>query len=264
MSFEQHNLTAARLMGATQPPQVIYKLPVYYKGNHFTLVGHEAEISWPGYSDFMDFELELGFVIRSGGVDLNPDQAEQFIFGVTILNDFSARDRQVEESSGGLGPAKGKDFVTAIGPWVTTVDELNLADLTMTASVNGEKWATGSSGSAMWSPAELVAYASTAEHLVPGELLGSGTLGGGCGVEAGRRLISGDLIELEVSGIGTLRNRIVETQPLRWTPTQRTPGVTITGGRVTGPTRPMSPRLDAAPLPVVLDSDGHLVTQTPK
>jgi 2-keto-4-pentenoate hydratase/2-oxohepta-3-ene-1,7-dioic acid hydratase in catechol pathway len=241
---------------------VIYKYPVYYKGNHPSLVGTEAEIPWPGYSDFMDFELELGFVVGAAAVDLNPDEAQQCIFGVTILNDFSARDRQVEESSAGLGPAKGKDFATAIGPWITTLDELDLADLSMTARVNGETWASGSSGSAMWTAAELVAYASSAEPLVAGELLGSGTLGGGCGVEAGRRIIPGDVIELEVSGIGVLRNRMGEPRPLRWTPAARTPGITVAGGVVEGPTRPMSPRTDAPPPPVVLDRDGNRHVQS--
>jgi 2-keto-4-pentenoate hydratase/2-oxohepta-3-ene-1,7-dioic acid hydratase in catechol pathway len=262
MSFEQHHLTSAILMGAAKPPDVVYKLPTYYKGNHLTMIGTDAEVPWPGYSDFMDFELELGFVIGSPGQDLTPEEAERCIFGVTILNDFSARDRQVRESSSGLGPAKGKDFATAIGPWITTVDDLDLSNLTMEAFVNGESWARGSSGSAMWSPAEIVAYASTAEHLVSGELLGSGTLGGGCGVEAGRRLIPGDLLELEVSGIGTLRNRMGEPNVLRWEPTPRVPGVTINGGAVEGPTRPMSPRSDALPPPVVLDEGGKYRIET--
>lgn len=257
MSFEQHHLTSARLMGGDTPNPVIYSLPTYYKGNHLSMVGQGAEVEWPGYCDFMDFELELGFVVGSAGKDLTPAEAELRLFGVTILNDFSARDRQLEEMAGSLGPAKGKDFATAIGPWITTVDELDLLDLRMSATVNGELWAEGSSGSAMWSASELIAYVSTCEALVPGEILGSGTLGGGCGVEVGRRIIPGDVVTLTVSGIGTLENRLGHPTQLRWEPPTRVPGRTIDGGVVAGPTLPLPPRTDAAPPPVVLDADGR-------
>jgi 2-keto-4-pentenoate hydratase/2-oxohepta-3-ene-1,7-dioic acid hydratase in catechol pathway len=254
MSFEQHHLTAAVRSGLGRPPEVIYRLPVYYKGGHATLIGHEQEVSWPSYSDFLDFELELGFVVGAvpqvGGCDLTPEEAKGLLFGVTVLNDFSARDRQFEELAGRLGPAKGKDFATAIGPWVTTVDELDLLGMRMTARINTETWADGTSGSAMWHAQELLAYLSTCEPLLTGELVGSGTLGGGCGIEVQRRLIPGDLVELEVSGIGVLRNRLgAKPDAPRWAPQPRTPGICIDGGTVTGPTQPLPPRPDAPAVP---------------
>lgn len=226
MAFERHHIEARRVLGRDVPP-VTYELPTYYKGNHMTLVGQGASVAWPGYSEWIDFELELGLVLGGGGVDLRPDEATERIFGVTLLNDLSARDRQFHEASGNLGPAKGKDFATAVGPWITTVDELDLAAIEMSAFVNGERWATGSSGELMWSPGEILAYLSTAEPLVPGELVGTGTLGGGCGLELERKLAPGDVIELEAAGIGRLRTEIEPAPPLRWEPARRQPGRTF-------------------------------------
>jgi 2-keto-4-pentenoate hydratase/2-oxohepta-3-ene-1,7-dioic acid hydratase in catechol pathway len=140
---------------------------------------------------------------------------------VTIYSDFSARDIQAKEMTLTLGPTKGKDFGTGIGPWITTVDELDLDAMTMIARVNGEEWSRGSSGTIMWSAAELLAYISTAERLQPGDLIGSGTVGGGCGLELDRRLSPGDVVELEVEGIGVLRNTLGQPQAAAWTPARR-------------------------------------------
>ena len=120
-----------------------------------------------------------------------------------------------------MGPAKGKDFATAVGPWITTVDELDLADLDMRARVNGDEWSHGSSGSTWWSVGELLAYISWGETLQPGDLVGSGTVGLGCGLELGRRLEPGDVVELEVSGIGVLRNRLGQPEGEGWEPRPR-------------------------------------------
>src|SRR5579864_142575 len=128
----------------------------------------------------MDYELELGFVIWRAGKDLTPEQALDYLFGVTIFNDFSARDIQMQEMMGLLGPAKGKDFATALGPWITTLDELDVHDLAMLARVNGEEWSRGSSSTMMWKVEEIIAYVSKGEGLRPGELIGSGTVGLGC------------------------------------------------------------------------------------
>jgi len=228
MSFEQHHLSVRAVLDRPVPP-VTYELPTYYKGGHLTLLGHDEPMPWPGYSDWMDYELELGFVVGRGGADLTPEEAERCLFGVTLLNDFSARDRQFHENRGNLGPAKGKDFATAVGPWITTADELDLLAIDMEALVGGERWAQGVSGSAMWSAAELLAYLSTAEPLVPGELVGSGTLGGGCGLEVGRRLVPGDVVELRSARLGTLRTPLGDPLPLRWSPPPREPGVPIDG-----------------------------------
>jgi 2-keto-4-pentenoate hydratase/2-oxohepta-3-ene-1,7-dioic acid hydratase in catechol pathway len=222
LAFEEHMVNVSRRVGR-EVPEVFYRIPIYYKGNRLTLIGHEWEVPWPGYTQAMDYELELGFVVGKGGRDLTPEEARECLFGVTIFNDFSARDIQREEMGGNLGPAKGKDFATAVGPWIVTVDELDVMALQMVARVNGEEWSRGSSGSIMWRPEEILAYVSWGEELHPGDLVGSGTVGGGCGLELGRFLSPGDVVELEVSGIGVLRNRLGQPQPVRWRPSPRRP-----------------------------------------
>ncbi|HXL37009.1 MAG TPA: fumarylacetoacetate hydrolase family protein [Ktedonobacteraceae bacterium] len=228
LAFEQHlrnTLPALATAMNVEPriPDVYYEKPIYYKGNPLTLIGHEQEVSWPDYSRRMDYELELGFVIGRPGKDLTPEQAKAHLFGVTIFNDFSARDIQSIEMKGLLGPAKGKDFATALGPWITTVDELDVHNLTMVARVNGEEWSHGSSSTIMWRVEEIIAYISKAEGLVAGELIGSGTVGGGCGVELGKLLKAGDVVELEVEGIGILRNKMGTPAPSGWMPERRIP-----------------------------------------
>jgi 2-keto-4-pentenoate hydratase/2-oxohepta-3-ene-1,7-dioic acid hydratase in catechol pathway len=169
-------------------------------------------VHWPSYSRIIDYELEIGLVIGRGGKNVKKGDALSHVFGYTVFNDFSARDEQYIEMQGQLGPAKGKDFDTgnAFGPWITTADEIgDPQNLRMQARVNGETWSDGWSRDMKHGFADIVAYASVEETLVPGEILGSGTVGGGCGNEQGRFMKHGDVIELEVSGIGVLRNRIV-------------------------------------------------------
>ncbi len=179
-AFLQHIRAMTRRMGQTFSEEFL-QLPLYYKGNPSTVIGPEQEVRWPSYTKVMDYELELGFVIGKPGVNLTPQNALEHLFGVTILNDFSARDVQGPEMRTGFGPAKGKDFATALGPWIVTRDELDLGQLSMLARVNGEEWSRGSSATLTWSIAELIAYASWGETLWPGELLGSGTVGTGAG-----------------------------------------------------------------------------------
>ena len=221
-AFEQHIRAMARRMGQSFS-ETFLQIPLYYKGNPSTITEPEQEVRWPSYTQVMDYELELGFVIGKTGDNLTPDNALDHLFGVTILNDFSARDIQGREMATGFGPAKGKDFATALGPWIVTRDELNLDTITMLARVNGEEWSRGSTASLTWSIAELIAYASWGETLWPGELLGSGTVGTGAGAEHGKQLQPGDVVELDVSGIGVLRNRIGQPEPRVWTP-ERRPG----------------------------------------
>jgi 2-keto-4-pentenoate hydratase/2-oxohepta-3-ene-1,7-dioic acid hydratase in catechol pathway len=221
MAFEQHLRNASARLGQPMPEQAL-KLPVYYKGNPSTLIAHEQEVPWPNYTNYMDYELELGFVIGKAGRNLAPQDALSYLFGVTIFNDFSARDMQGQEMRGSLGPAKGKDFATALGPWITTRDELDLANLAMIARINGEEWTRGSSSTITWKIEELIAYASRGETIWPGELLGSGTVGLGCGLELGKKLQPGDVVELEVPGIGILRNRLGQPEPQSWIPEPRT------------------------------------------
>ncbi len=216
--FEEHMRNAAqalaRLTGGEPPsiPPVWYEQPIYYKGNPHSVVGHEADVRWPRYSKLMDYELELAAVIGRTGVDISRERALEHVFGYTIFNDASARDAQGREMAGQLGPAKGKDFDTGnvLGPWIVTADELgDPHSLTMVARVNGEEWSRGSSA-AMHHPFDaIIAFISQSETLHPGEVIGSGTVGTGCGLEHGRFLQEGDVVELEIERIGMLRNRFV-------------------------------------------------------
>ncbi len=222
LAFEQH-LRNTFLKILPEIPRQHYERPLYYKGNPLTLIGHNETIPWPSYTRLMDYELELGFVIGRTGKDLTPEQVPSYLLGVTILNDFSARDIQMQEMQGLLGPAKGKDFSTALGPWITTVDEVDVHNLTMVARVNGEEWSRGSSSTIMWPVEEIIAYISKDEGVQVGELIGSGTVGFGCGLEHGKLLKPGDVVELEIEGIGVLRNKVGTPAPAGWTPQPRTP-----------------------------------------
>ncbi|HYG71181.1 MAG TPA: fumarylacetoacetate hydrolase family protein [Actinomycetota bacterium] len=216
-AFEQH-LVNAHARGKREVPDYFYEAPAYYKMSTTTILGPDDEVRWPGGVGFMDYELEFAIVIGREGSDLRPEEAADHVFGLTIMNDFSARDVQAKEMTSGFGPAKGKDFGTALGPWITTLDELDLADLPMIARVNGETWSTGSTSTLTWSIDELVAFVSSGERIVPGEVIGSGTVGLGAGLELFRKLQPGDEIELEIGGIGVLRNRIGQPGERRWTP----------------------------------------------
>lgn len=193
-------------------PQTFYEQPIYYKANRFAVIGTDHDVRWPHYSSIMDFELEFGCYIKKPALDVKKENARDYIFGYTIFNDMSARDAQTKEMPGQLGPGKGKDFDTGnpMGPCLVTYDEMpDPYNLTMIARVNGEEWARNSSNTMMWKFEDLIEHISASETLYPGEFLGSGTVGGGCGLEHARFLNPGDVVELEVEGIGILRNRIV-------------------------------------------------------
>jgi 2-keto-4-pentenoate hydratase/2-oxohepta-3-ene-1,7-dioic acid hydratase in catechol pathway len=169
----------------------------------------------------MDYELELGVVLGRAAADLTPDTAEKAILGVTILNDFSARDIQRREMAAGLGPSKGKHFGSAAGPWIATLDELGpRPDLSMRAEVNGELRCEARSSEMIWSLQEIVAWASTAEVLPAGSLLGTGTANGGSGVEFGQFLNEGDVVSLSIDKLGTLSNTLGARES-GWTPVAR-------------------------------------------
>lgn len=216
LSFEAHLRncydTVERFGGPHQEiPPVWYQQPIYYKANRFSVVGHEAPVRWPAYSQMMDYELELACVIGRTGVDIAREDALDHVVGFTIFNDVSARDTQGVEMAGTLGPAKSKDFDTGnvFGPWLVTLDEIDdLYDLTMVARVNGEEWSRGSTASMHHRFEDLIAFVSRSETLHAGEILGSGTVGTGCGLEHGRFLQPGDVVELEIDGLGVLRNQI--------------------------------------------------------
>ncbi len=227
LSFEKH-LRQARanrhLLGiAGMPsdpakvelPEVWYRQPIYYKCNRFSVVGTGTDVVWPRYSSVMDYELEFGCVIAKDGKNVSRAEATPFIFGWCIFNDFSARDAQMAEMAGSLGPCKGKDFDTGnvLGPWLVTADEIaDPYDLTMVARVNGEEWSRGSSRDMRFRFEDFIEHVSTDERIRAGEFFGSGTVGSGCGLELGKFLNDGDVVELEVSGLGVLRNKVVRNR----------------------------------------------------
>ncbi|MFC3614331.1 fumarylacetoacetate hydrolase family protein [Lutimaribacter marinistellae] len=194
-------------------PKVWYRQPIYYKGNRLSFIGHGQDVIWPDYAEFLDIELELAIVIGKKGKNIRPEEAADHIFGYTILNDVSARDAQMAEMPGQLGPAKGKDFDTGniLGPFILTSDEVSHpVALDMEARVNGERWGGGNSRSMQHDFGAILAHISASETLYPGEVIGSGTVGTGCGLEIGKRLAPGDRFELQIERIGTLANRIVK------------------------------------------------------
>lgn len=203
---------AYKKAGKCGPPPHWYDRPTFRLCNHLAVVGPDTEIRWPSISKEMDFELELGCVIGGTGHDISPERAGEYIFGYTILNDFSARDVQRHNiQTGQGGGAASKDFDTgyALGPCIVTIDEIgDPYALTMLARVNGEEWSRGHSGTMYHRFEDLIAAISIDTTLYPGEVIGSGTVGGGCGLELDRFLEEGDTVELEIEKIGVLSNQI--------------------------------------------------------
>jgi 2-keto-4-pentenoate hydratase/2-oxohepta-3-ene-1,7-dioic acid hydratase in catechol pathway len=209
IAFEEHIAATSKRRGQPIPPEW-YKAPVYYKGNHRTIIGPDQDLVWPLGTSKLDYELELACVVGRKGIDISERAAQDYIAGYTIMNDFSARDIQFQEMACRLGPAKGKDFATAIGPCIVTPDEIpDLASLQMIARVNGEVWSQGRFGTIHWSFGQMIEHVSRDEAIYPGDLFGSGTVGGGCGLEFDRYLKPGDLVELEIQPIGVLRTRVI-------------------------------------------------------
>jgi 2-keto-4-pentenoate hydratase/2-oxohepta-3-ene-1,7-dioic acid hydratase in catechol pathway len=211
MAFEEHLQNIYPRLGRPIPEEW-YQMPVYYKGNPASTATDGDAVVIPEGADALDLEFELALVIGKSGSDIPKDRAMDYIYGYMIYNDFSERAIQAREMTVGLGPAKGKDFVGAhvLGPWLVTVDEIpDPYALAMSARVNGETWCTATSGAMYWRLPDLVAHASRGEPIRAGEVWGTGTVGGGSGMEAGRALEAGDTVELAVQGLGVLRNRVV-------------------------------------------------------
>jgi 2-keto-4-pentenoate hydratase/2-oxohepta-3-ene-1,7-dioic acid hydratase in catechol pathway len=208
LAFEDHVKLGAERRG-TQVADYWYEAPVYYKGNHRSLIGPDEVCRWPSYTTQLDFELELAMVVGKRGRDVPVSSAHEYIFGFTVFNDFSARDVQAREMSAWLGPAKGKDFANALGPCIVTADEVGTEpDLEMICRVNGEEWGRGRSSQMHWRWAEMLSHVSQAEDIYPADVFGSGTPGGCCGLDLGRSLEHGDVVELEIEKIGILRNYV--------------------------------------------------------
>jgi len=212
LTFEGHMKQAFKALGRSDPISPLwYEVPAYYKGDPDTVVGPDAIVPVPQYCEKFDFELELAMVIGRRGKNIPKSEADRYIAGYTIWNDFSARDQQMREGPLGMGPSKAKDFDAgnAVGPYLVTADEIDVQNLKMLARVNGEVWTDSTSAGRQFSFADLIAHVSQSETIYPGELWGSGTVTGGSGLELGRWLHPGDVVELEIEGIGTLRNRVV-------------------------------------------------------
>ncbi|OYD09194.1 fumarylacetoacetase [Paludifilum halophilum] len=217
-AFEQHVKTARARRGLDMIPEW-YQFPVFYFSNSHSIKGPEADVERPTDTRALDFELEVAFVVGKKGKNIPVEKAQDYIYGLCVLNDWSARDLQREEMKVGLGPAKGKDFATSVGPYLVTLDELEHRrkgdrwDLTMTARVNGKELSRGNAGDLTFSFAQMVERASRDCTLYPGDLVGSGTVGTGCILELGnevhRWLEPGDEVELEIEELGLLRNRII-------------------------------------------------------
>ena len=237
VAFEEHvEGVAASVSGASAESAVVpewYQAPTFYFTNPYALLGAHDDVPVPPGSQMLDFELEVAVVVGRGsasqniaGASLTPEQAREHVFGYTVLNDWSARDLQRREMKVMLGPAKGKDSATTLGPWLVTADELEpyrdadgFLALDLRAHVNGELVGQDLLSNMGWPFEELIAYASRGTQVRAGDVLGSGTCGnGGCLAELwGRRgridpppLRPGDVVELTVEGIGTVRNRVVE------------------------------------------------------
>ncbi|HEX4904781.1 MAG TPA: fumarylacetoacetate hydrolase family protein [Acidimicrobiales bacterium] len=209
LAFEGHLTNAFAGLGK-QIPEEWFTVPAYYKGLPDTVIGPEAEIPWPAFTERLDHELELAAVIGRPGRDIDAAHALDHVFGYTLWNDVSARDVQTRELPVGMGPSKAKDWdgSNVLGPCLVTADEIDPHDVALEVRVNGERWG-GDSTAAMHHTFEaMIAYASQALTLRPGELLGSGTATGGSGLELDRWLRPGDVIEMEAAGIGVLRNTV--------------------------------------------------------
>jgi 2-keto-4-pentenoate hydratase/2-oxohepta-3-ene-1,7-dioic acid hydratase in catechol pathway len=217
ISFETHIRNSLKAMGWPEIPKVWYEIPVYYKGNPDAVIGPEDEIRWPSYTEKLDYELEFGCFICRPGRDIPEQEAHRYIGGYTIFNDVSARDVQKKEMAMLLGPAKGKDFDDSnpMGPCLVTPDEIDPRNLRTVARVNGEVWTDSHSSDMYWTFPAIIAYMSRDETLHPGDFIGSGTAGFGCGLEHGKWLKPGDAIELEVEGIGVLQNPVGHPAPRR-------------------------------------------------
>ncbi len=206
-AHEKHVATGFKKRNEPIPP-AWYEIPAYYKGATEGFIGHGEEILWPSYTKILDYELELAVVIGKCGQNIKESYAIDHIFGLTILNDISARDIQKKEMAVRLGPAKGKDFCSVLGPVIVTMDEFDFKepDLTMTATINGEEWSRGQSGDAHFSFSQMIQHVSQDEWVLPGDVFGSGTVGTGCGLELDKWIRPGDEINLTVEKIGTLKN----------------------------------------------------------
>jgi fumarylacetoacetate (FAA) hydrolase len=220
-AFEQHVAAARAKRGVGMIPEW-YEIPTFYFTNTSEVYGHDEPVPYPVGSKELDIELEIACVIGREGKDISVDEAADYIAGYTIMNDWSARDFQRLDMKLNLGPGKGKDFATSLGPWLVTPDELasrrtgsgasERYDMTMLARVDGKEISRGNFNQIYYSFPQMIAYASRNVRLRPGDVLGSGTVGTGCLLEIGTEVHPwfqrGETLEMEIDGIGVLRNKV--------------------------------------------------------
>ena len=232
-AFRQHVAAARRNRKVDMIPE-FDQYPIFYFTNHHSIVGPGHVSCMPDHFEKLYFELEAAIVINRHGRNIPAEEADQYIAGLMIMNDLSARRLQMEEMLLNLGPAKGKDFATAVGPWLVTLDELEQYEipckenhtgkswnLPMTCKVNGVQVSEGNLGDMDWTFAEIIERASYGVNLYPGEIIGSGTVGTGCFLELNgtgklqdpeykeQWLNAGDIVEMDITGLGTLSNTMV-------------------------------------------------------
>lgn len=213
----QHRATAAyerlsrRDFPAFRPHRLFHEQPLYYLGNHATVVPSGTAVAPPAYTAALDFELELGFVLARSLRDAEPAEAESAVGAFVVLNDFSARDVQRREMASGFGPQKSKHFLTSLSGTAVTAEEVlpRLESLIGRVVINGDVISEVGTGGMRWSVGECLAHASRGETLLPGELFATGTLVGGSGMEVGRWLRPGDELSLEIEGVGRIEHAIV-------------------------------------------------------
>jgi 2-keto-4-pentenoate hydratase/2-oxohepta-3-ene-1,7-dioic acid hydratase in catechol pathway len=223
LTFGTHIENYFRNVVHSKPVREIYNRPGFFKGSTATVYGHDEVIPYPNISSKLDYELEIGYIVGKAGRNLTPDEALGHIFGITIFNDWSLRDVQAIEGPIGMGAQHSKDFAYGIGPWVTTIDEISsIEGLRGQVRVNGEVRSDTKVENFVYTPEELVAYVSIFDGLQAGDLIGSGTMGFGAGVEINRFLEPGDLVELDLESVGTLRNRVAAEKEIPpWWPEPR-------------------------------------------
>jgi 2-keto-4-pentenoate hydratase/2-oxohepta-3-ene-1,7-dioic acid hydratase in catechol pathway len=210
-AFEQHVKAGFERRGEPMP-QEWYEIPVYYQTGHHNVIGTDEDVLWPKFTAKFDFELELAAVVGKQGTNIRASEAREYIAGFTIMNDFSARDVQRREMKVRLGPAKGKHWCIGLGPHLATRDEVpDPYNLKMIARVNGEQWSEGNSSTIFWKFEQMIEFLTEDDTIYPGDVIGSGTVGTGCGLELNRWVQPGDVIELEIESLGVLRNRVVKS-----------------------------------------------------
>jgi len=212
-AFEAHVKKGFEKRGEPMPKEW-YEIPVYYRSGNHNIIGTDEDVLWPRFTEKFDYELELAAVVGRRGTNVAAGDARACIAGYMVMNDFSARDIQRREMRVRLGPAKGKEWCTALGPVLATADEVgDPYALTMTARVNGEEWSRGNSGTIHWKFEQMIEFLTEDDTVFPGDVIGSGTVGTGCGLELDRWVKPGDVMELEIERIGVLRNRVVKCSP---------------------------------------------------